>query len=638
MALIATDWSVATNGDIRYTGAAHGVAGASYATVIEFHRWLQDLADDASAISANNDILDITDTTPSERSTDNIITLYDYSGSGGITYNIDQTAAEHLYDGSIIQNNGADIWDGIVNYGNEGIDIQVIQNGALESNDFWNSTPDGEALPGLNREVTAGISHRFMIKVRTSGSDVDGRRLIGISREYGKTYSEFSINGTSRGNNVFALTNSNDLNNETAEGTVATWTSITNTEGYRAIDVDNNLTPEYYYSEWNRDVYTINQFYERTKWLTRTGTVSTLYGIDAGIFRGITHELTVTPGTGTWVEPESISWTGGTGQVLAVDDTDATATTKIWIQILTGLAPSSGTVTGNGGATATVTGLTERPVNPEFIGTSTGSAIIGHYGVGIEATDLTSADKVFDLTNTQVTPPDYRVTTVGGLVHDEDRVLVGPDTGSTALQFDQLAVSTGLTGGETSIVLKTGSETIGTGTQFASDTPGSGTIRVFDDNGVAWRIPYSAVTHGSGIATFTVQSGDTTGLTAAVDNDAFVSYIDKDAIGSIINSDSLVIGVEYEILTVVGDDYTTVGAANNTVGTRFIATGTDAGGTGTVYAVSTSASFTAVYHSPRTLFVRVRDGGVDKGDTPIKTFESSVSLGGTVSAIRTNDY
>lgn len=35
-------------------------------------------------------------------------------------------ANEHLYDGSIIQNNCNDIWDGIVNFGNSDIQIQII--------------------------------------------------------------------------------------------------------------------------------------------------------------------------------------------------------------------------------------------------------------------------------------------------------------------------------------------------------------------------------------------------------------------------------------------------------------------------------------------------------------------------------
>ena len=93
MALNAAHWtiSVATEGEIRYIGPAHGVASASYVTTIELHRWLGDLADDASA--SGDDTLDITDTTPSERNgTDNNITLYP-------PYNIDQIASEHIFDG-----------------------------------------------------------------------------------------------------------------------------------------------------------------------------------------------------------------------------------------------------------------------------------------------------------------------------------------------------------------------------------------------------------------------------------------------------------------------------------------------------------------------------------------------------------
>ena len=67
---IADDFSVSDTvlGEIRYTGST-----ANY-TVIEFHRFLQDLADNETIVGAD-DKLDITDTTPSDRSTDNIITL-----------------------------------------------------------------------------------------------------------------------------------------------------------------------------------------------------------------------------------------------------------------------------------------------------------------------------------------------------------------------------------------------------------------------------------------------------------------------------------------------------------------------------------------------------------------------------------
>ena len=116
---IADDFSVASNGDIRYVGTT-----ANY-TVIAFHWWLGDLMDQEQA--SGNDILDITDATASERSTDNIIKLK-------YPYNIDWVAAQHLYDGSIIQSRTSgnleeDIWDGILVFANAGAYLYIMQNG-----------------------------------------------------------------------------------------------------------------------------------------------------------------------------------------------------------------------------------------------------------------------------------------------------------------------------------------------------------------------------------------------------------------------------------------------------------------------------------------------------------------------------
>jgi len=94
---IGTDFEIQSDKDIRYIGAAHGASGAGYYTVLELHRWLQDLADDAS--SSGDDYIDITTATPSDKAYDTIITLIN-------SFNIDDTAAEHLYGGSIIQDGG----------------------------------------------------------------------------------------------------------------------------------------------------------------------------------------------------------------------------------------------------------------------------------------------------------------------------------------------------------------------------------------------------------------------------------------------------------------------------------------------------------------------------------------------------
>ena len=568
MPIVAGDWEVTrSNGNIRYIGDDHGGASPSYATVIEFHRWLADLADDAS--SSGDDEVDITDPNPSDRSTDNIITL---QGS----YNIDATAAEHLYDGSIIQGTGGTevFYDGIVNFGNSDVQIQIIQDGAVLSDDWWNFGGGG-----LNADATQGISHRFMIQTRTAGADVDGRKLIGTTRTFGNTYGEFSINGTSRGNNVLALVDSNDLNNATVEGTVATWTTITNTtEGYASIDIDGNAVNENYYSEWNRDTYTINQFYERMKWLTRDGSVSTIYGLNGELFRGITHEIDVDGATGTMNAFEELQWDSGnsSGQLLAIDST--TAATKIWIQFLTGSLPGDNDVmtgqTSSATVTAELTGgqITERTVATPFIGASTGSALIGAYGVGMEAADTSASDTFFDLTNTQRVPPNNVTFTVSGLVNGEDRVLV-TENDAGDIDYDQFSLNTTLNGAsETAVVITT---------TIPGDTPSSGTIRIENDEGLYRRVAFTSWT-GS---TFTIASTDFSGSgeqdSATAANNVFISYIDETASG-------------------------------------------------------TTATFTGVYQSDRTLFVRVRDGG----GSPIKPFETTGTLGsngGSATAIRTSD-
>src|SRR3990172_7556507 len=106
---------------ISGAGAITHVSGATNYTVLELHRWLQDLADDAQA--AVGDLIDITTTTPSERATDNIITL-------NAPFNIDDTAAEFLYDGSITQNGGGTIYPrlGCVGGVETGTELQITQD------------------------------------------------------------------------------------------------------------------------------------------------------------------------------------------------------------------------------------------------------------------------------------------------------------------------------------------------------------------------------------------------------------------------------------------------------------------------------------------------------------------------------
>ena len=560
MPFTSTDWSIAVNGDIRYIGDAHVGTSPSYATVIEFHRALQDFADQEQ--STGDDLLDISSLTPSDRSTDNIITLLN-------NFNIDQTASEHLYDGSIIQDGGNEIWDGVVNFGNASF-IIVHQGGAVAPNDFWNSF----APLGFNDDTNAGISHRFMIKTRGVGLDIDGRRLLGLVREFNKTYSEFSINGSARGNNVLALSESTDLNNATTAADVSTMTSIVNRkEGYSEIDINNDGIVDPFYSDWDIGIHTINDFYERTKFLTRRGSIQVLYGLNGELFRGPTHEIDINTTTGTFVEPEGVSWIGGTGQLLAIDS--VAAGLKMWIQLLTGSAPTNGqTVTGVAGGTAVVNGApTPRQISNVFSGASTGTNIIGAYGLGIESSDVTSNDKLFDLTNTERVPPNNVTFRVSGLVAGEDRVLVGPEAGGI-LNKSQLSLAVGLSGNaETSAVVSTA---------IPTDSLSAGTLRIVNNNGFERFIPYSSFT-GSTFTFTNPEVFDGTDEDGPADalNNAYLTYIDR-------------------------------------------------------MATATTESFTVVYNENRNLFIRVRDGGVSPIKT-FETTGTLGSAGGSTTAIRTTD-
>lgn len=505
---IASDFSIdATTKVVAYTGAAHAASGAGYYTVLELHRWLQDLADNAG--TTGDDYMDISRATPSDKQFDTIITMVN-------GYTIDAAASEHLYGGSIIQTNGDVIYDGVQVIAGSGAHIQIVQNGAVVSNDFWNSIPFGTGLKGLNPDAANGIACRFMVQVRTAAADIDGRRLLLQTREFGFTYTEFKINGTSRGINVAALTYTADLNNATASGTVAGWSDVNNINaGYIGIDVNADGSNEFYYSKWDRASRSINQFYERMKYLTRRGETTTLYGLPGHLFRGITHEVTVTaPRTSTISEGVAASWTGGTGQVLA-RDSSATAT-KLWIQLLTGVAPTASQVITVGGGSVTAgagTPSLERPLSFPFCGVSTGTAIIGALGFALQTTNLTANDKLFDLTGTLRTPPNLVTFTVLGLVSGQDYVLVGPGSGGVLLE-NQFSLNGALTGAAVTAVVVTGS--------IPADTPTTGTIRIKRANGAYSRHSYTAWA----ASTFTITSTDFSSNSAPNANNVYISYVD----------------------------------------------------------------------------------------------------------------
>jgi len=248
---------------------------------------------------------------------------------------------------------------------------------------------------------------------------------------------------------------------------------------------------------------------------------------------------------------------------------------------LTGVIPAANLITGaTNSASGTAGTVTVRTISKPFCGASTGSAIIGAYGLGIEVADLTSSDSVIDLGANTITPPNYVTNTVSGLISTEDRVLVAPWNGSTtdtngdpAITKDQLSLSGNLTTDNiTSIVV---AEAI------PSDTPNTGYIRVTDNNGFERRLHYTSWVTSTFTVNTTDGNEDFNSVNATSGNDIYIAYIDELASG-------------------------------------------------------TTASFTSVQAGSRNLVVLVRDGAA----TPIKQFISSwtqTTSAGSITAIRTTD-
>lgn len=255
---IGDDFSIASNGDIRYTGTT-----VNY-TVLAFHQWISGLQDDAQA--SGDDLADITTDTISDRSTDQIITL-------NSPFNIDKTAARHLYDGSISQKGGDDLYSGLRVLGviETGTEIMIVQDDKVLP-PYWGT--------GINPDAPNNVIMRLLIKSRNGGADIDGKRILTLAREFGDQFKEFPVT-LGLANSVSAVSTAADLNNAKTRTTVEGFTTIANIEGLRLLDIDNDTVNEEYYSELDKGSQTLNDVYEWTK-LQSARSLLTQSGVDIG--------------------------------------------------------------------------------------------------------------------------------------------------------------------------------------------------------------------------------------------------------------------------------------------------------------------------------------------------------------------
>lgn len=181
MAITASDFSVAANGDLR------SIAGSTVYTALELHAWLQDLADNPAPTA--DDQVSILSANPSELAGKrNVLRPMAVTLLNGI--NVDDATSRRFKFGSIEQQAGAVLYTGLKTIGTVPGDasIYIVQNNAK--------------INGGTKWWPAGPI-QTMVKAKTAGALIAGNTVAGVAqaagyatvfaRQFGRTYSHFDV-------------------------------------------------------------------------------------------------------------------------------------------------------------------------------------------------------------------------------------------------------------------------------------------------------------------------------------------------------------------------------------------------------------------------------------------------------------
>jgi hypothetical protein len=625
--------------------------------VLELHRFLQDLADQAQA--SGDDLVDITSDTPSERSTDNIITLLG-------TYNIDDDMAEHLYGGSITQEGGDTVYSGLRVLGavnDTDTQLMVIQDNGLyqfttsPAAPFWGDQSTG----GYNGNSTAGILMRIMVKSRVNGADINNKRIRVQARQWGDTYDFFDV-ALGLGESVAAISTTPDAQNTTLQATVTAYTDVLNsggtanapTGGYQTIDLNNGNGPQPYYSKWTFGAQNLKALWEYTKDLSGNGSTKTIDGLSGELFLGITHEIDFDNDAGAFTERETVVWgtrityktlvsgpftpgnyvtigaSGAAGRVLYDDGVDqlTVALDSLTITILDNDVITEYPGPGAGATSTTAAVDTTVLDNDKAGGTGLLLALDDQGATGTMWIQLLTG--VAPVNNLQLhgVTSDNTADVVGTPVaRTVPKIFTGSFTGTYISAFGVGIDGDDLTANDTIQDLNGVTQTPPNNVTFTVTGLVSGEDRVLvgPRSGAALNKAQDTLN-----GTLSSPTTLTINVNTAIPSDTPTSGDVRVELDTGVYREQPYSSYSGSAYTIPSTDYS--GANQATDGNNIFIAYIDE------LAASSQASFTSVYSgSPRDLFVRVRDGGA----TPIKTFESTAAqltgTGGTVAAIRTTD-
>jgi len=399
-------FKVAASGAITY------VSGTDTFHVKWINRALQKLAWDFTI--SGDDEVNLSFPNPSkEEALGKIVTLNDHTTNFSKNYTVTDQVMEYHFGGSVSQNNGDDIYYGLIVYGatSTPLPLKVIQN-EVELTSHWGN--------GINQTAT-NVLNRIMVKGRTGGADIDNLTIVVKASTWLETYAVWET-VLALGESVASITTADDPQNTTALATVQAY-GITKSEGYNLLDLD-GAGNKPYLGEWSYSPQSSKKaLYEYVKAILVDGTTDTLYGVDGDLWTGRLYDCSIASGTGTHVQNETCSWgtgaTAGNGNLVGVDSLTGSATSRYILHLGAGVPPvDTLTITGNGGATAVLNAdALAITTKPEHLAQFTG-AWIGAFGIGFDSNEIGSADSFKDLDGNVVTPPNN--VTISGTIEALD--------------------------------------------------------------------------------------------------------------------------------------------------------------------------------------------------------------------------
>lgn len=261
-------------GDIRHT------SGTTVYSALDFHAWLQDLADDPANIDNDvpSKIAGIRDILKPA-----ILTLPN-SGPESTVFNIDDTAARFINFGSIEQDGADTLYTGLKTLGSPLVaasPMYVVQSNSKLTK-FW---PDGHI--------------QILVKARTGGALIDSGDVTVYSRKYGQSYAHFDVNLAAGSEQPAAITTVVDSNISLSLAAAQTeLAGITITPGDTNQDLGNGNGSKLYKGIIDCANKPLATVYQALMAATEEGSVTTIGGVPGWRYRALNaayNEVTSAP-------------------------------------------------------------------------------------------------------------------------------------------------------------------------------------------------------------------------------------------------------------------------------------------------------------------------------------------------------